>query len=65
MERNFFYRVEICFPILDPELAKIVKKRAFDSKLNPISNEYKLNKDGSYKKILLKTKAKKHKNKKS
>ncbi|MDQ2995333.1 MAG: polyphosphate kinase 1 [Pseudomonadota bacterium] len=48
MERNFFFRVEICFPILDPALAKTVKKRAFDPHLNPNSKQYQLKSDGEY-----------------
>lgn len=48
MDRNFFYRVEICFPILDPNLAKRVKKEAFDTKLHPNAKVYQLASDGFY-----------------
>lgn len=48
MERNFFYRVEICFPILDIDIANQVKKQAFDPKLHPNSKVYQLGRQGLY-----------------
>jgi polyphosphate kinase len=51
MERNFFKRVEIAFPVLD----KKIKQRIFDEVLNAQLNDnqlaWKMSSDGSYTKI--------------
>lgn len=51
MHRNFFSRVEICFPILDKEIAKQVKKEAFDIKFHPHAKAYELLGKGNYRLI--------------
>lgn len=48
MDRNFFYRVEICLPILDTDIAKRIKKEAFDVSLPPCAKVYHLNAQGKY-----------------
>lgn len=49
MERNFFYRVELCFPILNPQLALRVKEEALDPYLKDNSQSWVLMPDGHYK----------------
>ncbi len=49
MERNLFHRVEVCFPILDKQLAKRVKQEALDLALNDNCQAWELQSDGEYK----------------
>ena len=48
MERNFFRRVEIFFPIEDPELKKRIFEESFENYFNDNSQAWLLRKDGSY-----------------
>lgn len=48
MERNFFNRVEVCFPIEDKELAKRVKTEGLMMYLNDNCQSWQLNADGNY-----------------
>jgi polyphosphate kinase len=52
MDRNFFRRVEIAFPVLDPELKKRVIQEAFGAALRDNSRAWLQQPDGSY--VLLK-----------
>ena len=49
MPRNFFRRVEICFPINDPVLKQRVKTEIFKNYMADNSQSWLLQKDGSYK----------------
>ena len=51
MERNLYHRVEVCFPILDPELAKRVKSESLDLYLKDNINSWRLLTDGDYQKL--------------
>jgi polyphosphate kinase len=48
MDRNMFYRVETCFPVTDPELAKRVKQEALLTYLADNRQSWLLQPDGSY-----------------
>jgi polyphosphate kinase len=48
LERNLLRRVEVCFPILQPELAARVKDEALDNYLADNLNAWELQADGSY-----------------
>ncbi|MDQ3228611.1 MAG: polyphosphate kinase 1 [Pseudomonadota bacterium] len=48
LERNLLRRVETCFPILDPELAKRVRDEALDNYLADNLNAWELRADGTY-----------------
>lgn len=50
MERNLYSRVEACFPLLDPTIAKRVKKEALDYYLRDNQQAWLLQADGSYRK---------------
>jgi polyphosphate kinase len=52
MDRNFFRRVEVAFPILDPDLKKRVMNEAFSDALRDNSRAWLQQPDGSY--VLLK-----------
>ena len=52
MDRNFFRRVEIAFPVLDPALKKRVINEAFTSALKDNSRTWLQQPDGGY--VLLK-----------
>ena len=62
MERNFFRRVEIFFPIEDPELKKRIFEESFENYFNDNSQAWLLRKDGSY--SLFKNEKKLHSRKK-
>jgi polyphosphate kinase len=51
MDRNMFFRVETCFPITDPELAKRVKHDALLIYLADNRQSWQLQSDGSYRQI--------------
>jgi polyphosphate kinase len=51
MERNLLRRVETCFPILDPELAKRVYDEELANYLADNQQAWRLHADGSYTKI--------------
>jgi polyphosphate kinase len=48
LERNLLRRVEVCFPVLQPELAARVKDEALDNYLADNLNAWELQADGSY-----------------
>jgi polyphosphate kinase len=48
MERNLLRRVETCFPILDPTLAKRVFDEELSNYLHDNLNAWELRDDGSY-----------------
>ncbi|HEX5663340.1 MAG TPA: RNA degradosome polyphosphate kinase, partial [Xanthomonadaceae bacterium] len=51
LERNLLRRVETCFPILDPELARRVREQALDNYLADTFNAWELGSDGVYRKL--------------
>ena len=51
LERNLLRRIEICFPILDPELARRVREEAVDNYLADNTQAWELKADGSYERI--------------
>ncbi|KRG68063.1 polyphosphate kinase 1 [Pseudoxanthomonas dokdonensis] len=51
LERNLLHRVETCFPIDDPKLAKRVYHEALHNYLLDNQNAWQLNADGSYHKV--------------
>lgn len=50
LERNLLRRVETCFPILDPELARKVYRDVLQNYLDDNLNAWQLQADGSYRK---------------
>ncbi len=50
LERNLLRRVETCFPILDPELAKRVYREVLQNYLDDNLNAWELQADGRYRK---------------
>jgi polyphosphate kinase len=48
LERNLLYRIEACFPILDPALAERVKSEALDNYLADNVDAWELQADGEY-----------------
>jgi len=50
MDRNFFRRIEACFPVLDPKLKKRVIKEGLRSYLKDNQQAWEMNPDGSYRK---------------
>lgn len=48
MERNLYYRVETCFPIMNPELKNRLKSETLDLMLDPEQRRWQLQSDGSY-----------------
>ncbi len=48
MERNLYYRVEICFPIESPELQERIKEEALFNFLNPLQRRWQLGPKGTY-----------------
>jgi polyphosphate kinase len=51
MERNFFTRVETCFPIEDKRLVKRVIKEAFETYLADNTHAWVLLTDGTYRRV--------------
>lgn len=51
MDRNMFFRVETCFPVSDPDLAKRVKQDALLTYLADNRQSWVLQADGSYRQI--------------
>lgn len=51
MQRNFFARVEICFPITDPALRKRVLAEGITAYLEDNSQSWELLPDGSYRRL--------------
>ncbi|HET7843164.1 MAG TPA: polyphosphate kinase 1 [Xanthomonadales bacterium] len=52
LERNLLRRVETCFPVLDPELAKRVFDEELANYLADNTNAWELKSDGSYVKVV-------------
>jgi polyphosphate kinase len=48
MERNLLHRVEVCFPILDPELRQRVFNETLENYLADNTESWRLLPDGSY-----------------
>jgi polyphosphate kinase len=55
MDRNMFFRVETCFPITDPDLARRVKHDALQVYLSDNRQSWQLQSDGSYRQISAET----------
>jgi polyphosphate kinase len=51
MERNLLHRVEVCFPILDPELRQRVFNETLENYLADNTQSWRLLPDGSYERI--------------
>jgi polyphosphate kinase len=51
MERNLLRRIEVCFPILDPELAKRVYDEALANYLADNTQAWQLHADGHYERV--------------
>jgi polyphosphate kinase len=51
MDRNFFRRVEACFPIRDPVLAERVYREGLANYLDDNTQAWELLSDGRYQKI--------------
>ena len=50
MDRNFFRRVEACFPLRDPKIAQRVYREAITNYLSDNTQAWELLNDGSYRK---------------
>ena len=48
MQRNFFRRVETCFPVLDPKLKKRVIKEGLDAYLSDNVQAWEMNAGGAF-----------------
>ncbi len=48
MERNFFRRIELCFPVLDPRLKQRVIKEGLKAYLSDNSQAWEMDPDGNY-----------------
>jgi polyphosphate kinase len=51
MERNLYKRVEVAFPILDPELRQRIIQETFDNYLADNSQSWILQEDGTYRRL--------------
>lgn len=51
MERNFFRRIEICFPVLDPRLKKRVIKEGLRPYLSDNQQAWGMDEDGVYRRV--------------
>jgi len=51
MERNLLRRIETCFPILDPELARRVYEEELANYLADNTQSWELQSDGSYRRV--------------
>ena len=48
MERNFFRRIEVCFPVLEPRLKQRVIKEGLKSYLSDNCQAWEMDGDGGY-----------------
>jgi polyphosphate kinase len=48
MDRNFFRRIEICFPVLDPKLKKRVLVEGLNTYLRDNTQAWEMDSDGNY-----------------
>jgi polyphosphate kinase len=51
MDRNFFRRIELCFPVLDPALKRRVIREGLQPYLDDTSQAWVMNADGSYERL--------------
>ncbi len=51
MDRNFFRRIEVCFPVLDPELKKRVIDEALHNGLADNTQAWEMGGDGTYRRV--------------
>lgn len=51
MERNLHYRVEVCFPIEDKQIAKRIKEECLNYYLKDRQNAWQLEPDGNYRSL--------------
>jgi polyphosphate kinase len=51
LERNLLRRIETCFPVLDPELARRVMEEGIENYLADNTNSWLLKPDGSYERL--------------
>ena len=51
MQRNLYYRVEVCFPVEEPKLAKRIKREVLKTYLKECGNSWQLQSDGSYQRL--------------
>jgi polyphosphate kinase len=49
MDRNFFRRIELCFPVLDPKLRRRVVREGLKPYLEDNTQAWDMQPDGSYK----------------
>ncbi len=49
MERNLYHRIEVMFPILDPDCRKRIKQEIFKNYLKDNRNTWEMQSDGTYK----------------
>jgi polyphosphate kinase len=48
MDRNFFRRIELCFPVLDPKLKRRVVREGLKPYLQDNSQAWEMQPDGTY-----------------
>jgi polyphosphate kinase len=51
MARNFFRRIELCFPVLDPALKKRVIREGLQPYLDDNSQAWVMGPDGTYERL--------------
>jgi polyphosphate kinase len=51
MDRNFFRRIELCFPVLDPALKRRVIREGLQSYLDDNCQAWVMNADGGYERL--------------
>ncbi|NIO40524.1 MAG: RNA degradosome polyphosphate kinase, partial [Burkholderiales bacterium] len=56
MDRNFFRRIEVCFPVLDPELKKRVVDESLRDSLDDNTQAWNMDADGKYHQVQPKNK---------
>jgi polyphosphate kinase len=51
MDRNFFRRIELCFPVLDPALKRRVIREGLQPYLDDNNQAWVMNADGGYERL--------------
>jgi polyphosphate kinase len=51
MDRNFFRRIELCFPVLDPALKRRVTREGLQPYLDDNAQAWVMNPDGGYERL--------------
>jgi polyphosphate kinase len=51
MDRNFFRRIELCFPVLDPALKRRVIREGLQPYLDDNCQAWVMNPDGEYERL--------------